>query len=136
MDISTVASTISTAIATLGQLREASKKVQNAELKTIIAELADQLSDAKLQLAELKDELVTLRAENQELKTLKDDQRPGGVLELLSIPWRRATVLPGLLRYEGQKTPNDTPQFETASVHGLQDANWHVGACTRGVTPP
>jgi hypothetical protein len=103
MDISTVASTLSTAIATLGQLREASKKLQNAEFKTIIAELADQLSDAKLQLAELKDELVTLRAENQELKSVKDDARPEVFWGCYRFPGDEQLYCPACYDTKGKK---------------------------------
>lgn len=76
MEIATVIATISGAVSTLGQLREATKTLQNAELKTIIAELADRLADAKLQVAELKDELSTLRTENQELKQKQETGKP------------------------------------------------------------
>ena len=76
MDIVAALSAVNTSITLVGRLKEITKSMKQAELKSIIADLANELADAKLQMAGLKDEIVALKEENRALKTKGEEERP------------------------------------------------------------
>ena len=59
---------VSTAIDIARKLRELSKKIADADLKMLVADLTEQLADAKLAAANLKTELAEARSEIADLK--------------------------------------------------------------------
>lgn len=63
-----VVASVQHAIEIVGKLRALSKKVEDADFKMLLADLASDLADAKLELADFKGQMATLLAENQELK--------------------------------------------------------------------
>jgi hypothetical protein len=76
MDLVAALSAINTSITLVGRLREISKNMEQAELKAIIADLANELADAKLKMASLKDESVALREERAFLDAKAAGEKP------------------------------------------------------------
>lgn len=68
MSIASALGSIKAAIDTLGKLREITKSMQNADLKSTIAQHANQLADTQLKLADLKQDLVSLKEEKELLE--------------------------------------------------------------------
>lgn len=66
---------LNAALESVKRLRDISKKVKNAEIMAIIAELTDQLSDAKFELASLKEKNLALQEEIQQLKLARSDEK-------------------------------------------------------------
>jgi hypothetical protein len=55
-----VIESIQAAISVVSKLRELSKKLENAEIKMLIADLSNDLADAKLHAANVKSEMAHL----------------------------------------------------------------------------
>ena len=63
-----VISSVNSAIKLVLRLREVAKNVNEAEIRSLIADLANELSDVKLALAKQKEHLASLMEENRALK--------------------------------------------------------------------
>jgi hypothetical protein len=63
-----VIESIQAAISVVSKLRELSKKLENAEIKMLIADLSNDLADAKLHAANVKSEMADLKAELTDIK--------------------------------------------------------------------
>jgi hypothetical protein len=61
-----LANAIQSAIEIATRLRNMSKKIEDAEIKTLFADLMGQLADAKLECVNLKTEIASLKEKNQE----------------------------------------------------------------------
>lgn len=70
-----VASSVNNAIALVSKLREIAKKVNQAEMRNLLADLSNELADAKLAMAELKEQVAGLLEENRLLKQEQLDER-------------------------------------------------------------
>ncbi|MHC4136111.1 MAG: hypothetical protein ACYS0K_14115 [Planctomycetota bacterium] len=73
-------SAIGNAISLVQRLREISKKIAEAEFKSLLADLANKLADAKLEAASLKECLAELQEENRVLREVSPDpsEKPTG----------------------------------------------------------
>lgn len=59
------------------KLRQLNKKINDVEMKMLLADLNDNLADAKLEMVELKNQLSTALLKNQELQS-QVDMKQGG----------------------------------------------------------
>lgn len=68
------------AISTLQKPREAWRRISEAEVRGMLADLSNELADAKLQAVALKERLFTLEQENSLLKSKASNtaERPSG----------------------------------------------------------
>jgi hypothetical protein len=75
-----IISTISTSIELAKRLREISKNTENAEFKSLLADLYSELADLKLAGAALKERIAALQEENAQLRQAAKppDERPIG----------------------------------------------------------
>ena len=67
-----VLSTLGTIISTAKQLREISKKIQDAEARNLVADLNLQLADLKMQVVRLQEENLNLRDEIKAIRQTQD----------------------------------------------------------------
>ena len=70
-----VISSVNSAIKLVLRLREVAKNINEAEIRSLIADLANELSDVKLALAEQKERLASLMEENRVLKETRLSER-------------------------------------------------------------
>ena len=75
-----IISTISTSITLARRLREISKHIEDAEFKSLLADLSNELADMKLEAAALKERLSALQGENALLKKTvpSSNEEPSG----------------------------------------------------------
>ena len=74
-----VIAALQSALTITGKLRELSKKIEDADFKMLLADLAADLADAKVESAELKTRLARLLEENRGLSerlVVKDSTKP------------------------------------------------------------
>lgn len=71
-----IVSGISSAIALAGRLREISKNIENAEFKSLLADLHLELADAKIKMAGLMDENATLKERIKSLTSTSGERCP------------------------------------------------------------
>jgi len=76
MDAASVFSGIKASIALVQKLSAIAKSMKQAELKALIAELANELADTKMHMAGLKTEIAELQEENSALKSRVDGGKP------------------------------------------------------------
>ena len=77
--MSEVLSAIQTAIDIVSKLRNLSKKVEDAEIKMLLADLSNELADAKLEMANLKNSLAQETEKSIKLSALlsaKNESKP------------------------------------------------------------
>lgn len=70
-----VVSSVNGAIALVSTLREVAKKIDQAEIRNLLADLSNELADAKMAVAELKEQLATASDENRLLKEARLEER-------------------------------------------------------------
>jgi len=70
-----VVSSVNGAIALVSKLRDIAKKIDQAEMRNLLADLSNELADAKMAVAELKEQVVTLSEENRLLKEIQLGER-------------------------------------------------------------
>ena len=75
-------SAIDNALSLVRRLREVGKKIEEAELRNVLADLSIELSEAKTVIATLQLEMLQLRQKNSELEERLSDQR-----EKPSVKW-------------------------------------------------
>lgn len=76
MSIAGALGSIKAAAEALKHLQEISSSMKHVELKSTIAQLANDLVDTQMQLANLKQEMLSLEEENQRLKGKEAKERP------------------------------------------------------------
>jgi hypothetical protein len=101
-----VFSAVTTAYTSVKKIVEASRTLQNAEMKQMIADLAMQLADACLQMAELKHEMLRLQGENDALKTAKVSNRPNIVKACYQFEGDEGLYCPVCYDTKGKKDPH------------------------------
>lgn len=89
MEASAVLTAINTSVTLLTKLRDLTKTLDQVDIKTTIAELANELADAKLKVAELSTEIAALKVENAALKAKSEGGKP-------KIKW-------GCYKFEGEE---------------------------------
>jgi len=79
-DLMDIISTVSNSISLVQRLREISKRIGEAEFKSLLADLSVELADLKLEAASLKEQVASLQEENRLLKetTPVADEKPIG----------------------------------------------------------
>ncbi len=70
-----VVSSVNGAIALVSKLRDIAKKIDQAEMHNLLADLSNELADAKMAMAELKEQVVTISEENRLLKEIQLGER-------------------------------------------------------------
>ena len=86
MDIVGAISAINNSWTLMTKLREATKNLEQSEIKNLVADLSNELADAKFKIADLKNEVAALQEENARLK--KGDSE---VMILKGLYYKRST---------------------------------------------
>jgi len=97
-----VVSSVSGAIALVSKLRDIAKKIDQAEMHNLLADLSNELADAKMAMVELKEQIVTLSEENRLLKEIRLDERE----KPIGVKW-------GCYRFEGEEGLFCTACYDT-----------------------
>ena len=105
LGISSAIVAVKTAVETVGKLNEISKAMGSVELKSTIAQLANELADAQMALAELKQEMNALREENATLKEKKTAEKPKMVWGCFKFEEDPNLYCPACYTTKGLKAP-------------------------------
>lgn len=97
-----VVASVQSAIEIVGKLRALSKKLENAELKMLLADLSGELADAKLEVANLKTQLANASDENRRLSTLLESRMTA-----------KPMLSDGAYQFEGEEGRFCTACFDT-----------------------
>jgi hypothetical protein len=94
MPIEAVYTSLTTAIDIASKLRDASKRVNDAEIRSILADLSLALSDVKMQLAESRNEAAELKeqlaSKEQEIRGLKTQLAEERAVESNTNDWEKS----------------------------------------------
>lgn len=97
-----VVSSVNGAIALVSKLRDIAKKIDQAEMRNLLADLSNELADAKMAVAELKEQVVALSEENRLLKEIQLGEREKPV----QVKW-------GCYKFEGDEGLFCTACYDT-----------------------
>ena len=103
IDISLLIITVRATIATLGKVRDLTKTMEQVEIKTAVAELANELADLQFQLAELKTQVFDLQEENARLKGRESSEKPKVEYSCYKFEGDKNLYCPGCYDTTGRK---------------------------------
>ena len=97
-----IVASVQNAVEILGKLRSLSKKIENAEISMLLADLSNELADAKLEAAELKTQLVKEKEEKEQLQAQLTVRSAG-----------KPTIHEGVYKFDGEDGLFCTACFDT-----------------------
>lgn len=103
MDAGSVVSGVKASIALVRKLTEIAKSMEQAELKGLIAKLANELADTNMHMAALKNEIAELEEENNALKNKVDGEKPKVRWGCYEFPGDENLYCPACFATKGKK---------------------------------